>query len=267
MYPVIYKHGPIEIRSFGVMMVLAFFAALWLVRKRAPQYGLTAGRVSDVSFWALLAGIIGARIVFIAQEWDHYSKHLNELLTLRFEGLTSFGGLFFGAAVVALWAYRYRIPFRNLADLFAPGFLIGHVIGRIGCLLNGCCFGGVCPPDMPWGIHVEGSPVLHHPAQAYDSLMNLAALGLILAFEKRPHRRGQVAGLFFVLHGLTRFIYEFWRAGSDAQVARGDASSTYWGTLPITQAQGMAIGLILIGAVMFAVFARKPVIQQELQAA
>jgi phosphatidylglycerol:prolipoprotein diacylglycerol transferase len=139
-------------------------------------------------------------------------------------------------------------------DVAAPAFILGHAIGRIGCLLNGCCFGGVCPPTLPWGIHVENSALLHHPAQAYDSLMNLAVLAYLLYRERKGLHLGQLAGLALGLHGLTRFIYEFWRAGTLAQVDMGQASSTYWGSLPITQAQAMAFILIVAGVAMYVYF-------------
>jgi phosphatidylglycerol:prolipoprotein diacylglycerol transferase len=268
MLPVLFKIGNFPVHSFGVVMVIAFFAALMLIRSRAGRYGLTPTQVSDVSFWTLIGGVLGARAMFIIQELPYYLKNTDELFSLQFKGLTSFGGLFVGAAVVAVWARRNNVPFRTIGDLFAPGFLLGHIIGRVGCLLNGCCFGGACPPSTPWGIHVEGSNLLHHPAQIYDSLMNLAALGFLLWFERRKnHAVGQVAGLMFVLHGLARFIYEFWRAGTVAQVARGEASSTYWGSLPITQAQAVAIGMMVFGAFLLALYARRGPVQQELRAA
>ncbi len=257
MLPVLFKIGSFEVRSYGVMMLIAFLVGLWVVRRRSKLYGFDYSQIGDVTFWALIAGVLGARIVFIAQEWSYYSAHPKELYTLQFAGLTSFGGLIFGFLAVLIWAWRKKANLIRLMDLLAPGFLIGHVIGRVGCLLNGCCFGDACPPNLPWGIHVEGSTVLHHPAQIYDSLMNLAAFGLLLFAERKNLRSGQLVALFFMLHGAARFVYEFWRAGTDAQVAAGEASSTYWGNLGITQAQAMAAAIVLAGAVMWAVCARR----------
>ena len=257
MFPVLFKIGTFELHTFGVMMVLAFLTGMWVIRVRAPKYGLTANDTSDLSFWVLLAGVLGARLLFILQDLSFYLSHPKELFSIQFQGLTSFGGVFAGVAVVAIWSRRTGVPFRRYADLFAPGFLAGHVIGRFGCFFNGCCFGGVCPTNTPWGIHVAGSTILHHPAQIYDSVMNLVALFALLAYEKRAHALGQVAAMFFVLHGLTRFIYEFWRAGTVDQVNRGEASSTYWGTLPITEAQGVALAMMAVGFVLLFVYARK----------
>jgi phosphatidylglycerol:prolipoprotein diacylglycerol transferase len=269
MRPILFHIGSFPIHSFGVMMVIAFFSALWLVRKRSAAYGFSPNEIADVALYALIAGVLGARIVFILQELPEYLKHPNELLTLQFQGLTSFGGLFFGMAVLIVWAVRKKKSIMRLLDLCAPAFVLGHAIGRIGCLLNGCCYGNSCPDTFPLGVHVEGSQFLHYPAQAYDSLMNLAALGILLWIERRrprfgftaseslihgtvkeAPRAGLITGLALILHGLARFVYEFWRAG---------ASSTYWGSLPITQAQAMALGLVLGGLIIvgFATVSRR----------
>ncbi|RYG42878.1 prolipoprotein diacylglyceryl transferase [bacterium] len=264
MHPVLFKIGSFEVPSFGAMMVLAFFGGLWLARKRAPAYGLTPEKMSDGAFWALIAGIFGARAFFIVQEYQYYFADWRRIMTLRFEGLTSFGGLICGGLALAFWARKHKLSVLPFLELAAPGFLLAHLIGRFGCLLNGCCFGGVCPTGTPWGIRIPGHAELHHPAQVYDSLMNLVALGAVLAFARRPHRLGQVTGLTLLLHGITRFIYEFWRAGTEAQVAAGNASSTYWGTLPVTQGQVMALAISVVGLAMFALAKGRTVTEKNL---
>jgi phosphatidylglycerol:prolipoprotein diacylglycerol transferase len=249
MHPILFKTPwGFEVHTFGVMMVLAFLGAIFLVQVRAARYGLSKAQVSDCAFWALVAGVLGARIAFIVQDISWFTHHPSELFSLQFRGLTSFGGLIFGAVAVIVWAKKNRVGTLTILDLCAPAFVLGHAIGRIGCLMNGCCFGGVCPPNLPWGIHVEGSTVLHHPAQAYDTLMNLAVVGILLWREKRGLGLGQLTGLMLMLHGCTRVIYEFWRAGTESQVNANLASSTYWGTLPFTQAQAMAASLVVVGA-------------------
>ena len=251
MHPILFKIFGFEVHSYGVMMVVAFMAALFIAQRRATKYGLTHNQVSDLCFWTLVAGVIGARVVFILQDLPYYLANKSELFSLQFRGLTSFGGLIFGMVAVIIWGWRNKVPMWNLLDLAGPAFVVGHAFGRIGCLLNGCCFGGACPPNLPWGIHVEQSSVLHHPAQAYDSLMNFAVFGFLLWREKRGLNIGQLAGLTLMLHGATRVIYEFWRAGTEAQVKANEASSTYWGNLPFTQAQAMAAVLVVVGFTIY----------------
>src|SRR5687767_6117483 len=104
MYRVLFKIGSFEVQSYGVMLIVAFFVGVFMARRRAPRYGLTADEISDASFWTLIFGVLGARIVFILLSLDHYLQNLDELFSLKFEGLTSFGGLLFGFGYLLWWA-------------------------------------------------------------------------------------------------------------------------------------------------------------------
>lgn len=268
MLPVFFKIGSFEVHSYGVMLIIGFLVGLWIVRRRAPRFGLDPQKMSDMLFWVLILSILGARIAFILQDWGYYMKHRDELFSIQFAGLTSFGGVLVALLVMVLWARKKQWPVRTVLDVIAPAGLVGHAIGRVGCLLNGCCYGGQCSPNMPWGIHVDHIPVLMHPAQIYDALMNLVGVGILFWIERRGYQsRGQIFALALTFHGLSRFIYEFWRAGTEEQVNAGLASSTYWGNLPITQAQVMAAALVLAGLVMYVAW-RRPAVhsQQELLA-
>lgn len=270
MQPVLFHIGSFPLRSFGLMILIGFFAALGLIKLRAKKFGLDAREVSDMAFYVLLAGILGARVLFILQDLPHYSQHPEKVFSLNFEGLTSFGGLLFGAATVIGWAAWKKVSIGRLTDLAGPAFVAGHIFGRIGCFLNGCCYGGVCDPALPWATQFQGTVGPHHPAQIYDALMNVVALGLLLLYERKGFRTGQGTGMFLILHGLTRFIYEFWRAGTPEQVKTGLASSTYWGNLPITEAQAVAGALMAVGVVIWLVAARRSqpaMVEPEMQAA
>jgi prolipoprotein diacylglyceryltransferase len=102
---------------------------------------------------------------------------------------------------------------------------------------------------------VEG---LFEPAQIYEAFLVMVGVGLILLFERRPRGNGSSFWLVVLVWGLARFIYEFFRAGTIEEVGKGIASSTYWGSLPITQAQAAALAMVLIGGVMFWLAVRKP---------
>lgn len=239
------------------MLLIAFFVGVMLAKKRAPRFGLKPQDVYDAAFWALILGVLGARITFIAQEWPYYSTHRSELFSWEFAGLTSFGGIIFGILGFYVWARLKGKSFVRILDAMSAPFLIGHAIGRVGCLLNGCCYGDQC--TLPWGIHVDHLPGLFHPAQIYDSLMNIAAFGVLLMIEKRggiPY--GRSISLMLILHGTCRFIYEFWRAGTDLQVKEGLATSTYMHGLPfkITDAQVAALAIVLVGVVLYVVLPR-----------
>ncbi|NUM38356.1 MAG: prolipoprotein diacylglyceryl transferase [Armatimonadetes bacterium] len=198
------------------------------------------------SFAILLLGIIGARVVFILQSLEYYRQNPQELWTLQFRGLTSFGGLIFGFFAAWGFAWRAKKPLLALLDTAAVPVLIGHAIGRVGCLLNGCCYGGVC--DLPWGIHVEGYSELHHPAQIYDSLMLVAGAWILHRIEKKGLALGQSFAAMLVVYGVARFAYEFFRAG---------VTSTTIANLPLTEAHIAAAVMAILGIGLYAVWGRR----------
>lgn len=241
MRPILFEPFGFKVHSYGVMLVISFLAGIWLAQKRAPKFGLTKEDVLDAAFWAVFLGILGARALYIIQEWGTYSKDWHQIVKLQFDGLTSFGAIIGGVLGFIIWAKRSKKSLINMLDVATAPFLLAHPIGRIGCLLNGCCYGGVC--DLPWGVPVEGHPGLYHPAQVYDGLMNLVALGVLLWIEKKGKlRSGQSVGIFLMLHGTTRIIYELWRVGT---------TSTTMGNLPFTDAQAAAGAMVLLGVGIF----------------
>lgn len=256
MHRVLFEIGPIKLYSYGAMLVIAFLAGLWLARKRAPRYGLTPDNLSDAGFWALILGILGARALFIIQEWPRYAANPSEIYKLQFDGLTSFGGILGGALGLALWAIKAKKPPIAVLDVVGAAFLLAHPLGRIGCFLNGCCYGRTCDQ---WFCFPQGSAGVHYlPAQIFDGAMNLIALGLLFALERRGVlRSGQSFAVAIGLHGITRFIYEFWRAGSVQEVKDQIASSTYMGNLPVTEAQVAALAITVFAAILFVVFRRR----------
>ncbi|MFN3684239.1 MAG: prolipoprotein diacylglyceryl transferase [Fimbriimonadaceae bacterium] len=246
MRPVLFEIFGFPIYSYGVMILLAVLAAVWIANRRAPAYGISKDFVSHAATWALLFGVLGARLAFVLQELPYYLEHRDELFSLRFAGLTSFGGLLFGFLAIAVCAKRAGVNLLDFMDMAAPAVLVAHAIGRVGCLLNGCCYGGIC--DLPWAIRVHGAEGLYHPAQIYDALMNLAGLPILLAFERRGRLPGRSAALFFVVHGTSRFLYEFWRAGTTSTTIPG---------LPLTQAHVVALLVVMLGAGLWLWAARR----------
>jgi len=256
MFPILFKVFGFPVHSYGVMIVIAFLVSVWIIRKRAPKYNIDKQRLTDGLIVTLIVGILGARIAYILQELPFYTSHPREIFSPQMAGITSFGAMVTGLLYLFFWARRKKVNPLALFDCIGPPFLIGNAIGRVGCLLNGCCYGGVCEPTLPWKIHVADAPGWHHPAQIYESLMNLVAFAIIIQLERRNTGHGQSIGLAFVGYGLCRFIYEFWRAGTQDQVNKGTASSTYWiGWM--TQAQAVALVMIVGGAMVYVACRRR----------
>lgn len=251
MRPILFQIGSFPVHTFGVLLMIAFLASILMLRTRAERFGTTKDAITDVAFWTVIAGVLGARLLFIVQEWSYYSTHTKELLSWQFQGLTSFGGLIGGGIAAVIVGRRHGIEPRRLLDLVAPSFLLGHAIGRIGCFFNGCCAGRVCDLPAPWFAVPGETGSLQYPAQLLDSSLNFASLGLVLLLERRGLRPLATTGCVLFLHGLSRFIYEFFRAapmGADGRPQGG--SSTIWvslGPIPFTEAHAVAFGIMLVG--------------------
>lgn len=230
--------GPVPIHSYGVLLAIGFLVAYWMLSRRSEAYGLPRDRMSDVALWALVGGIIGARFFFVVQEWHTFAdKPWYSVFNIMEGGMTSYGGYAFGFLTVWFWSRRTKLPLLVLLDALTIPVLVASAIGRIGCFLNGCCFGSEC--DLPWAVVTHddlGNTYYGHPAQLYDTGFLLLSALFLKVFEtsylRKPIRGSMVAG-FLILYGASRFIFEFFRAGysshssiegfflTDAQIVAG----------------------------------------------
>ena len=263
MYPVLFripefKIGGFEfdgfdVRSYGVLLVLGLLLAIWFARRRAPKWGIEPDAIVDAAFWGILPGIVGARITYIALNWEYYSANTDQLLTFRFAGLTSFGAILFALAGLFVFARRAKLDVLAFLDVLAVPLLIAHAVGRVGCLLNGCCYGH--PTDAWYGVHIERFAGLNQPAQIFDSVMVLVGAAFVLLYERNSRPTGQSFAFILIVWGVARFMYEFLRAGTSKDVQEGLASSLYWGEMWFTHAQAAAVLMVVLGVAMMFRFA------------
>jgi phosphatidylglycerol:prolipoprotein diacylglycerol transferase len=232
MRPTLFTIGSFPVHSFGVMVLIAFLLGLWytMARARKRMAGkdpkapgvITPEHVFDFALTALFVCILGARVLYIALDWNEFAGRWMDVFKIWTGGLTIIGSLI--VAPFYLWWYcrRHKLAFLEFADLCAPGFALGNAIGRIGCLLNGCCYGAVC--SLPWAVRFadEKHPGFltppSHPTQIYETLLNLIAFGLLHLWSQRPHRRGEIMLGFFSFYCVSRFITEQFRKGATADV-------------------------------------------------
>jgi phosphatidylglycerol:prolipoprotein diacylglycerol transferase len=174
--------------------------------------------------------------------WPAFRDHPWQVFQTWRGGMSFHGGLVGGVLAGVIYAWRKRLSFWAFADAVAPGLALGYAIGRIGCLLNGCCYGG--PTDLPWGMvfrdadHGILTPP-SHPVQIYASLLNLGICALLVRLYRRPHATGQVLVSYLVLYSIYRFGVEYLRAGYTAHVT----------SLGLTQAQVASLAVIAAGLV------------------
>jgi phosphatidylglycerol:prolipoprotein diacylglycerol transferase len=152
MYPELFEipfiHRPIH--SFGLMMVIGFLAAIFLIRRIGRNIIPDPQLITNASLYSLIAGVAGARLFFVVHHFDKLDGGLLSLVAVWRGGLEFYGGVAFALAVIVLYLWHHKLPIRRCLDILAIGLMLGLAFGRIGCFLNGCCFGK--PTKLPWGV-------------------------------------------------------------------------------------------------------------------
>lgn len=281
MYPELFHIGSFPINTYGVLLALAFLAALFVAARAGARDGLPRERVFDLGLWMLLGGLVGSKLLLMVAE-PEYAAHPWQLISLDFlrSGGVWYGGFLGGLLAGVFLIRRYRLPFWKVTDAFAPGVALGQAIGRQGCFAAGCCWGK--PTTLPWGVHfteagnavtqvpttveqlrdtVErgywaqklgglDAPVHLHPTQLYESAACLVIFLLLVTLHRRKRFDGEVIAAYAVLYGLTRFLIEFVRDDP-----RGDI-------LGLTSLTGLSTSqlislLVVVGGLIFLFLRRR----------
>lgn len=156
----------LPIRSYGVMLLLAILAGTGLSVWRGRQRGWDSETVATLCFWGVVCGIVGARTFYVVEYWSDFQRPtlagtLGAIANITQGGIVVYGALLGGLVGFGAYAWKHRLPLLATFDVLAPGMLLGLAIGRVGCFLNGCCFGGAC--DLPWAVRFPpGSPPYLH---------------------------------------------------------------------------------------------------------
>ena len=235
MHPILFEIGNWPVYSYGVLLALAYLAGLQLAVVRARHRQIDATKVMDLGIYLIIAALVGAKLMLIAVDFDYFRSQPRELLSLVRAGGVFYGGLLAALGVGLLLVRRYTLDAWTVADLTAPGIALGHVIGRLGCLLAGCCYGR--PTDVPWAITFTnpaaatnvGTPLNTplHPTQLYDAGAELLIMILLLVTERRGRPfAGRTFWLYMLLYAISRYIIEIYRGDERGMVA-GMATSQF----------------------------------------
>ena len=164
----------VPIRGYGVMLLLAVVAGILLGVHRGQKRGISADTMLSLAFWMFVCGIAGARLFFVIEYWERIRQTtptatLKAIINITEGGLVVYGSLFGAGIAIIVFALKHRLPGLKLGDALAPAMLLGAGVGRIGCLLNGCCYGGLC--EAPWAVTFpwESPPHRHHVEEGYVS--------------------------------------------------------------------------------------------------
>jgi prolipoprotein diacylglyceryl transferase len=210
--------GPFHLRAYGLLIAVGVFAAAWLGDRRWQAQGGEAGTVSSVALWAVPAGLIGARLYHVVTDYELYTHHPFDAVKIWQGGLGIWGGV--AGGVLAGWGVvrRRGLDMAAMLDAVAPALPLAQAIGRWGNYFNQELFGR--PSKLPWALKVDlayrpagfGQFATFHPTFLYESLWDLAVVGLVLWAEKRLRlRRGYLFCLYVALYTFGRFWTELLR--------------------------------------------------------
>jgi phosphatidylglycerol---prolipoprotein diacylglyceryl transferase len=217
VHPIAFQLGSLTIHSYGVMVALGFLAGLWTASRRALREGVTAEKIIDLGPWLIIGAILGARTLYVVSYWQESfaGRPIMDVFKVWNGGLVYYGGLV-GASLASMVYVRLKgLRLWTIADIIAPSIALGSVFGRIGCLLNGCCYGRPC--SLPWAIRFPADNPLHpptypvHPTEVYDALLNLCLYAGLAWLYRRKKFNGQVFGVYLVGYAVLRSFVELFR--------------------------------------------------------
>ncbi len=250
MFPEVVSVGVLHVRSYGLMLAVAFLVGTWLGLKEARRLGLDPDNLVTVVLVTLVSSVIGARLLYVLEHLSEFRGEWSSILAVWQGGLTLYGGILAGAFAALLTARRLGMPMWKVADALTPSVALGTMFGRVGCFLNGCCYGH--PTNMPWGVvyppdsfaGLEFGDTPIHPAQIYNALFGLALFAVLWKLRIRVRVAGTLFWSFIVAFALGRIVLDLFRAyePSARLIALGPGS--------ITESQLTSLALALFGVLM-----------------
>lgn len=215
--PVIFSIGPFQPGWYGLAVSLGImFVVFWAAYEIKKGARITYDNLLMAAIVGIPVGIIFSRLVHVIDGWEYYSQNLSRII--GGDGLSIYGGIL--GALLAVWIYsRYgKFNFGHLLDILAPGIAVGQAIGRVGCTLNGCCYGD--NTAVPWGIEYTnpnsygyGAGVVH-PTQVYEVIFLLILFTVLYKLRGRLKPDGSLAMVYFAGYAIWRFFIDFIREGT-----------------------------------------------------
>jgi phosphatidylglycerol:prolipoprotein diacylglycerol transferase len=256
MHPTLLQLGPLRITGYGAALATAFLVGISLAARRAERRGLDADAVRAAAMVILVSSIVGSRLFYVLTHIERFRPPHGSWVdvfnpfqagSVGITGLSMSGGVFLAVVSTLLFFRLRRLPVLPYVDAIAPSVPLGEGITRIGCFLNGCCFG--TPSHLPWAVHFPpGSPAVAvygdaavHPAQLYSSLAGFASFAVLIWIAGSARRDGTVFFAFLALWGVTRMLLDLVRHyGKSAILA-------HLGGIGVTMSQGFALSLAVAG--------------------
>lgn len=276
----LFHFGSINIYSYGVMVAIAFIVGIVIAARRAKQLNEDPQNILDLCLYLMISSIAGARICYVVTNWDYYRNNLFEIVLLNRGGLVFYGGVIFAIVTAVSYLKLKKLRVWNYLDILTPSLAIGHALGRIGCFLNGCCYGRIV-----WNAHLKflgirfpqvteltdtfseriiGSPAYIdqlnqgfvkptdlyslpvYPTQLFETGFNIVIFFILLHMFKKRRFEGQIWWAYTMMYAVSRFLVEFVRGDNPIIPATG-----------MTLSQNLAIIFFITGIIMYFVLRKK----------
>ncbi len=224
MHPVLIKLGPVAVRTYGFLLALAFITAIWFSARRAKREGLGTQWLPDLSLIILISAIVGSRFFYVIYHLEEFEGHLLDMINpiqstgeIGIGGLSMFGGIVLAIICGVIYTRVKKLNVWRIGDILAPSIMLGLGIARIGCFLNGCCFGKpsqscfavIFPPDSAAGYMFPDTPIF--PVQLVASFYGFFIFGILLVLERYKRFHGFTFWLMLIFYSVARFIIDFFR--------------------------------------------------------
>ncbi len=240
-FPPSFNIGPLPIRFYGLAYAIAFIAGTAVAARHMARRGVPTNVTNDIAFWAIVFGLIGARLYFDVQSgWWFYLTHPQHILAFWEGGMAFFGAIFAAVAVLVVMAWRLHLNFWDVLDAGVLFAAVGQPIGRLGNVMNGEILGP--PSDLPWAIRYTNPAsmaphlgVAYQPANLYEAIGVLLILGVLLYLRRRGVPPGILGLTYLTLYPVSQLILFYWRTDSETP-------AILWG---LKQAQLTAIVMLL----------------------
>ncbi len=241
MHPIAFKIFGFTVYFYGVMMVVAYGVVLFVIRYTRKYENMDLDTAIDSTIYAIIGGVIGARLLYVILNLKEYEDSLWHVLNVREGGLSWHGAIIGGYLALYILSRAKKIPYGKISDFIAVHSTLALAIGRIGCFLNGCCYGKEC--SLPWAVEFKAAGVLghRHPTQLYECFMLLIAFFVLLRWWKHKKFSGEMTMAMLLSYGIIRFIVEFFRYNTPNQYLFGG---------PLSLAQYVSILLVTISSIV-----------------
>jgi phosphatidylglycerol:prolipoprotein diacylglycerol transferase len=216
MHPILVQLGPIPIHTYGFLIAIGFLLSIYVIKQLTILEKLNVEKLLDMTFWSLLVGFAGARVLFIITRFNDFLLAPLDMFKVWQGGLVFLGGPIAVIPFVVWYVRKHKLPMWKVMDISAPGLVIAHAVGRFGCLAAGCCYGK--PTGSSYGVRLysdlvdrqlQGIPL--HPTQLYESFALFCLFGGLLYIFKRRAFDGQVALSYLLAYPIIRSIIEHFR--------------------------------------------------------